>query len=225
MLAAKGAGSPDASRALSELCETYWRPLYAFTRSRGARAEDAEEQTQAFFLHLLQGERLASVDPAKGRFRSFLLVCFKNFLADERIKQQALKRGAGRKPISLDAQEAEDRYVPEPADEQTPEDVFERKWALTVIEQALLRLEQRYAGRGKQAHFEALKPFLTGDSRPVPHAEIARQLGLSEVAVRVAVHRFRKRFQDALREEIAHTVHDPRDIDDEIRHLYSALGG
>jgi len=208
---------------METLCGLYWYPLYAFVRSRGASAEQAEDVTQGFFVHLLEKEALQHVDPAKGRFRSFLLASCKNFLADERARMSAKKRGGGVPALSLDAEAAESRYRLEPADELTPERIFERQWALTVIEQALTRLSERYAGRGKLDHFEALKVFLSGEQRPVPYSEVARRLGLTEVAVKVAVHRLRKRFRDALREEIAQTVANQNDVDAELRSLYSAL--
>jgi RNA polymerase sigma-70 factor (ECF subfamily) len=210
---------------MATLCGLYWYPLYAFVRSRGASAEQAEDVTQGFFVHLLEKEALQHVDPAKGRFRSFLLASCKNFLADERSRMSAKKRGGGVATLSLDAEAAESRYRLEPADELTPERIFARQWALTVIEQALIRLGERYAHRGKLDHFEALKVFLSGEQRPTPYSEVARRLGLTEVAVKVAVHRLRKRFRDALREEIAQTVANPKDVDAELRSLYSALEG
>jgi len=224
VLAARGSDLPRTREAMSSLCGMYWFPLYAFVRSRGASCEQAEDLTQGFFTHLLEKDALRNVDPSKGKFRSFLLASITNFLSDERAKERAKKRGGGVTPVSLDAEAAENRFASEPADHLTPERIFERHWALTLIEQALARLRERYKRLGKQDHFEALKVFLSGEKRPVPHAEVARQLGLSELAVKVAVHRFRKRFRDALREEIAQTVTSEEEIDAELRSLHDALG-
>jgi RNA polymerase sigma-70 factor (ECF subfamily) len=224
VLAARGSDQPQARDAMATLCGVYWYPLYAFVRSRGTRPEEAEDLTQAFFAHLLEKDALRQVDPSKGRFRSFLLASFRNFLSDEWTRQRAEKRGGGVAPVSLDAQAVEERYALEPAHDLTPERIFERQWALTVIEQALARLQERYVRSGKQDHFETLKVFLA-ERRPAPHADIARRLGLSELAVKVAVHRFRKRFRDALREEIAQTVAAEQDVDAELRSLQAALDG
>jgi RNA polymerase sigma-70 factor (ECF subfamily) len=223
VLEARESENPRAREALATLCKIYWYPLYAFIRRRGSSPDDAEDRTQAFFTHLLEKESLRHVDPAKGRFRSFLVASLKNFLADQRAIETAKKRGGGVAPISLDAAAAEDRYALDPAHEVTPERLFETQWALTVIEQALIRLRERYARTGKETQFDLLKVFLSGEKRPVPHAVVARRLGISEVAVKVAVHRLRKRFRDALREEIAQTVDGEESIDAELRALYAAL--
>jgi RNA polymerase sigma-70 factor (ECF subfamily) len=210
---------------MASLCGIYWYPLYAFVRSRGLPPEEAEDRTQAFFAHLLEKDSLRHVDPARGKFRSFLLASFRNFLSDDRSKERALKRGGGVAPLSLDAEEAENRFRLEPVDNLTPERIFDRQWALTVIERALAALEERYARAGKRDHFDALKVFLSGEKRPVPQADVARSLGVSELAVKVAVHRLRKRFRDALRDEIAQTVTSRKDVDGELRFLYDALEG
>jgi RNA polymerase sigma-70 factor (ECF subfamily) len=225
VLAAGGGDQPAAREALSTLCGQYWQPLYAFIRSRGSSPEEAEDLTQAFLVHLLEKEALRQVDPGKGRFRSFLLASLKNFMSDQRSKERAKKRGGGVAPIPLDAEEAEGRYRLEPAHDITPERIFERQWALAVIEQAMIRLRERYARTGKERHFDVMKIFLSGEKRPVPHAEIAKKLGITELAVKVAVHRLRKRFRDSLREEIAQTVSDSGDIDAELRALQTALEG
>ncbi len=225
VLAAGRTSQPAAREAMATLCGLYWQPLYAFIRRRGSSPEQAEDMTQAFLAHVIEKESLRHVDPGKGRFRAFLLTSLKNFLSDERSKETALKRGGGLAPVSLDAEKAEGRYRLEPADEATPERLFERQWALTVIEQAMASLRERYSGSGKKSHFDEMKIFLSGEKRPVPYAEVARRLGISELAVKVAVHRLRKRFRDALREEIAQTVASPEQIDSELRALYSALEG
>jgi RNA polymerase sigma-70 factor (ECF subfamily) len=224
VLAASGSDQPQARDAMATLCRVYWYPLYAFVRSRGSPPEEAEDLTQGFFAHLLEKDALRQVDPSKGRFRSFLLASFRNFLTDEWTKQRAEKRGGGIAPLSLDADAAEDRFALEPAHGLTPERIFERQWALTVIEQALARLQERYVRSGKRDHFEALKVFLS-ERRPVPQVDVARRLGLSELAVKVAIHRLRKRFHDALREEIAQTVATEQDVDRELRSLQAALDG
>jgi len=224
VLAARGSDQPQARDAMATLCGVYWYPLYAFVRSRGSPPEEAEDLTQAFFVHVLEKDALRQVDPSKGRFRSFLLASFRNFQADEWTRQRAEKRGGGVAPLSLDAEAVEDRYALEPAHDLTPERIFERQWAVTVIEQAVARLQERYVRSGKQDHFETLKIFLS-EKRPVPHADVARRLGLSELAVKVVVHRFRKRFRDALREEIAQTVATEQDVDTELRFLQAALDG
>jgi RNA polymerase sigma-70 factor (ECF subfamily) len=225
VLAARGKEEPRAREALATLCSLYWFPLYAFVRSRGSSPEQAEDLTQAFFVHLLEKDALRGVDPAKGRFRSFLLASLRNFISDQRSMARAKKRGGGLTPVSLDAEAAEDRYRFDPGHGVTPERIFERHWALTVIERAVARLRERYVKTGKQEQFEELKVFLSGEKRPVPHAEVARRLGVSELAVKVSVHRLRKRFRDALREEIAQTVAGESDIDAELRALYGALDG
>jgi RNA polymerase sigma factor (sigma-70 family) len=208
---------------MATLYEVYWYPLYAFARRQGAGPAEAEDLTQGFFAHLLEKEALRHVDPAKGRFRSFLLASLKNFIADARARHRAKKRGGGIAPLSLDAEAAEGRYALDPGHDLTPERIFEREWALAVIEQAMRRLRERYDRSGKRKHFDAMKIFLSGEKRPVPYAEIAPVLGISELAVKVAVHRLRKRFRDALRSEIAQTVTTEEEIDAEIRDLYSAL--
>jgi RNA polymerase sigma-70 factor (ECF subfamily) len=225
VLAAGRTGEPAAREALSTLCGLYWRPLYAFLRRRGLPPEEAEDMTQAFLVHVIEKESISHVDPHKGKFRSFLLISLKNFLSDQRSKEAALKRGGGVAPVSLDADEAEGRYRLETADDLTPERIFERQWALTVIEQAMSRLRERYEKSGKAAHFDEMKTFLSGEKRPVPHAEVAERLGITPLAVKVAVHRLRKRFRDALREEIAQTVATPDEIDSELQALYAALEG
>lgn len=223
VLAARG-GSPSAARrALGELIQAYWYPLYAFVRRRGQSAAEAEDLTQEFFTRLLERHDLASVDPAKGRFRSFLLASLKHFLANEWDRRHALKRGGRRQALSLDTLDAETRYGLELADELTPEKLFERKWALTVLDQVLVRLKGEYAAAGKAALFDALKGFLTGLASEASQAQIAVNLGLTPNAVRVAVHRLRKRYRHLLREEISQTVATPADVDEEIRFLLGCL--
>jgi RNA polymerase sigma-70 factor (ECF subfamily) len=223
VLAARARGEPQAEEALSALCRTYWYPLYAYIRRRGHSAEDAQDLTQAFFTRLLEKNDLAQVDPQKGRFRSFLLAACNHFLSNERDRQKAQKRGGGRAALSLDWSDAEGRYLVEPADGLTPERLFERRWALTLLDQVLTRLRAEYAERGKEHLFDALRGAMAGEPDAASYRDSARQLGLSEGAVKVAIHRLRQRYRELLRDEIGRTVGAPEQIDDEVRDLFAAL--
>ena len=223
VLASRDRAEPGARDALASLCDTYWYPLYAYVRRRGHGADDAHDLTQEFFARLLEKDFLAGVDRAKGKFRSFLLATCNHFLANERDRARARKRGGGRLVLSLDAADAEGRYRAEPADGLTAEKLFERRWALTLLEQALARLRQESAGAGKGQLFEALKGTLTGDGTAEPYARIGRDLGLSEQAVKTAVHRLRRRYQELLRAEVAQTVASPEEVEDELRDLFAAV--
>jgi RNA polymerase sigma factor (sigma-70 family) len=220
--AAKGTHTPRAAAAMAELCAVYWYPLYAFIRRRGHDAHEAEDLTQEFFARLLAKHYLADVVPEKGKFRSFLLAAVKHFLANEYDRMHAQKRGAGQRVIALDALQADSRWRLEPADELTPEKLFERGWAEAVLGQVLARLEAEMAADGKASLFHVLKRFLTGGGAGT-YAEVGVELGMSAGAVKVAVHRLRRRYRQLLREEIAHTVADPSEIDDEIRYLLSCF--
>jgi RNA polymerase sigma-70 factor (ECF subfamily) len=222
---ARQLNSAEASAALEQLCRTYWYPLYAFVRRQGHDPHDAQDLTQEFFARLLAGHQLESVDRAKGRFRSFLLAALKHFLANEWDRRKAQKRGGREIHLSIDTQSAEDRYRLEPADPQSAEKIYERRWALTLLDRVLdlMKLEAEAAGKGD--HFQALKIALTVDRRAVPYADLARGLGMTEGAVKVAVHRMRQRYRELLRAEIAHTVSDAQAVDAEIRHLFAALAG
>ena len=213
-----------AQRALSELCGSYWYPLYAYVRRQGFSPEDAQDLTQTFFARFLAGNYLAEVSPKKGRFRAFLLACIKHFLANERDRARAAKRGSGQRTISFDEADAEERYRLEPADLMSADKLFERRWALTLLDGVLARLREEFVGEGKESMFDKLKPCLAGSRESQPYAEIAKELGLSEGAVKVAVHRFRQRYRELLRREIASTVSSAAEVDDEIRHLFSVLG-
>ena len=218
------AAAGDAEDALATLCRAYWYPLYAFLRRQGLNTHDAEDVTQGFFAHIVETDALAQVDRAKGRFRTFLLASLKHFLADERDRAKAQKRGGGRAVISLDACEAEERYALEPRDELSPDKLFDRRWAIAVIERALARLDAEYSATGKGALFSALKPLLTAPGSARPYAEIGAEFGMNEGAVKVAVHRLRQRYGAALRAEIAETVGSADEVDEELRHLLDALG-
>jgi RNA polymerase sigma-70 factor (ECF subfamily) len=214
--------SPEAGRALATLCENYWFPLYAFVRRAGHSAEDARDLTQEFFARLLAQRFLTKVDRRKGKFRSFLLAALKHFLADEWDHAHAQKRGGTQTAISFDGLDAETRYRLEPAQGLTPEKMFEKQWALSLLEQVLSRLDTEMAADGKVALFEALKDTLTG-VRSTTYAAIGTELGMSEGAVKVAAHRLRRRYRDLLRQEIGQTVASSEEIGDEIRYLLSCL--
>ncbi len=213
--------SPEQHQALEALCQSYWYPLYAFLRKSHSRTE-AEDITQAFFADLLEHHRLQVVDRQRGRFRSFLLTALSNFRANWMRHQNALKRGGGRSILSIDFESADRRYAVEPVDQLTPERLFERSWAMTLLEQAIEQLERQYQSSGKQALFQELRIYLN-EQPQVPHAEIAGRLGMTPDAVRVAVHRLRQRCGDRVRQEIARTVADPGEVDDELNDLFRAF--
>jgi RNA polymerase sigma factor (sigma-70 family) len=223
VLAAGSGDSSHARVALEKLCRTYWFPIYAFVRRQGHRPHDAQDLTQEFFARLLEKGSLADVDRSKGRFRSFLLGALKHFLANEWDKARAKKRGGGQVLIPIDIQSAETSGGFEPADNITAETIFERRWALTLLDQVLRRLREEFVRDGKEKLFDELKLTLTEASRSVRYADIAVRLGASEGAVKVAVHRMRQRYRELLRAEIADTVASPAEIDDEIRNLFAAI--
>ena len=221
VLAAREAPT-DASRlALESLCQAYWYPIYTFVRGQGLDAEDARDATQAYFAQLLEKDYLEDCDPARGRFRVFLMASIRNFLSKEREKSHTWKRG-GRHSCCRST--AMPRALSRRARRSlTPEDVFERRWALTLLERVLARLRTEHAAAGRGREFERLKPYLTGDEPTTSDREVAADLGLKESAVKTAVHRLRQRFGAALRDDIAETVADPDDVDDEVRHLLGVL--
>ena len=215
--------SPAAQEALEKLCRTYWRPIYAFLRRQGVRPEEAEDITQGFFAQLLERRKFSAVRKEKGRLRSFLLGALKYFLADEQRRAMAIKRGSGLRPVPLEELRADERIEMEPADPVTAEMIYERRWALTVLEQVLDRLKNEYRTAGNTALFDSLKQLLPDEPGSPSQAEIAARLGMAENAIRQAFYRFRQRYQSLLREEIAHTVATPGDIEDELRHLIAVL--
>jgi RNA polymerase sigma factor (sigma-70 family) len=221
ILAARDRGSDQAHAALTALCRAYWYPLYAFIRHRGHDHETAEDLTQTFFARLLESNDLAHVDRAKGKFRSFLLAACTHFLANERDRRRALKRGGDRKFVSIDRAVAEQSYGLEPVDRLTPEALFARRWAMTLLNQTMDELRSEFQRGDQTARFEVLKATLTGDR--VPLVDLAARLNMTVGAVQVAVHRLRQRYREALRARIAATVDDPSQIDDEIRDLFAAL--
>ena len=216
-------GSAKAQEALGALCRAYWFPLYAYLRRQGKPPHDAQDLTQAFLLHLMEKHALSRVQPERGKFRSFLLASLQYFLADQRDKQQAQKRGGGVTFISLDEQDAEDRYRAEPAEQLDPARLFERRWAMTLLDLTLARLEAEFADSGKKERFEQLRVFLLGEPEALSYAEVGKRLGLKEGAVKVAVLRLRQRFRELLRAEIASTVAKDEEIEDELRHLFATV--
>lgn len=225
VLAAGEPGHPAAQRAVAELCRNYWYPLYAFVRRKGRPAEEARDLTQDFFSVVLEKNYFGDADRERGRFRTFLLAAAENFLRNDWAKRQTLKRGGGIGFISFEADTAETRYLREPVDGETPEKLFDRRWAVSLLETVMERLRSEFAKAGKQDHFESLHVFLSGEKHAASYVEVATKLNLSEGAVRVAVHRMRARYGELLRKEIATTLADPRDVDDELRHLFAVLGG
>jgi DNA-directed RNA polymerase specialized sigma24 family protein len=216
----------DARAALGELCAAYWYPNYALIRRLGHREADALDLAQGYFARLLEKPVIAAADPARGRFRAFLRADCGFYLGDRRDLEQAQRRGGGRPSMSIDARDAEGRYILEPADELTADRLFDRAWALTLLGRALDRLAAEYAATGRGALFDRLQGVLTGGSRTVAYARIAADLGLTEAAVQQAASRLRKRYRQALRDEIAATLDDPSDeaVEAEIRDLFAALG-
>jgi len=212
----------QAEKAIEELCQVYWSPIYVFIRRRGYQRDDAEDLTQAFFTRLLEKGTLAAARRERGRFRTFILATLKNFLADERDRLLALKRGAGR-ILSCNWVMADVQYQFAPTDSMTPEKAFERNWASSLLGEALKRLGEECRGAGQGNLFCHLCFSLTGERATVSYAQLARSLKMSEGAVKVAVHRLRKRYRQLLREEIAHTVERPDEIEEELRHLKQAL--
>ena len=223
LVAAAGGDPAGARDALELLCRTYWPPIYAHVRRSGHDPQTAQDLTQAFFARLLEKQVIPRADRERGRFRSFLLASLRNFLCNERDRRSARKRGGDRRvlPITFDA--AESRYGTEPGHQLTPDRAFERQWALTVLEQALSALELQYRESGKHALFEALAPYLTPDSGDLDYRRTAAELGLSDAATKMAASRLRRRYRELIREEIARTVADPADVEDELRNLFAAL--
>jgi RNA polymerase sigma-70 factor (ECF subfamily) len=224
LVAAAGQGeSPEAVDALATLCRLYWYPLYAYARRRIGNPHDAQDATQSFFAQLLDKKYLHDVDRARGKFRSFLITAFSHFLSKEHDKASTQKRGGGRNHLPLDFQKGEEQYRFEPADQETPEAIFERRWALTLLQQTLKQLREEFCSAGKEKVFDCLKETLTGDDLSRSYSQIAEELGSSEAAVKVAVHRLRRRYQELLRAEIAQTVTKTEEIDDELCNLFAAV--
>lgn len=224
VLAAGGPSTPDSQQALAVLCATYWYPLYAYLRRRGHDADAAQDLTQGFFTRVLEKDAFACASRDRGRFRSFLLASLEHYVSNERDYARALKRGGPRPPLPLEIETAEGRYCLEPRDETTPERIFDRRWAVTLLERVLTRLRGEFRNTGKEAVFERLRGALAGEGLSESYAEAGRAIGMSEGAVKVAVHRMRRRFRELLEEEIAQTVASPDEIQSEIRYLIGAIG-
>ncbi|MBI4905109.1 MAG: sigma-70 family RNA polymerase sigma factor [Acidobacteria bacterium] len=215
---------PDAgsAEALASLCGSYWYPLYAFARRSGYSVEDAKDLTQGFFARLLEKHYLRDYRGERGRFRTFLLAAFRHYAANEHHRETAQKRGGGAAVLSLDYEAAEGRLCREPIDVRSPDSIFERHWAMAVLNRAFARVESEYAG-GRRPCFERLRRFLTGEPQEVPYRLIAGDLGTSEGAVRLAVHRLRRRFREALQAEVAETLSDPAETGEELQFLMHAV--
>lgn len=228
VLQAKERPHVGANDALADLCQAYWYPIYALFRRKSRNRHEAQDLTQSFFAKLLEKAFLDRVDPARGRFRSFLLAAVNHFFANECDRQNAVKRGGGQVIVSLNAtafdwKSGESRYQMEPEHHLTPEREFERQWALAVLDRVLKRLRDEYIDLGKLSLFETLQPYLSADRGQARYVDAAEKLGATESAVRVATHRLRKRYRDLLRNEIAQTVANPSEVEDELQQLFIAL--
>ncbi len=225
VIAAGGGDTPAAQAALEQLCRSYWAPLYAYLRRLGHQPEDAQDLTQAFFAHLLAGHVLTRADSQRGRFRSFLLASLKHFVAHEWERARAWKRGGHVRLVPLEVNTAETRCGPAIVSTDTPDNAFDRQWALAMLEVVLGRLRKEYSDSGREALFEGLKQTLAGERPELPYRDLGERLGLSEGAVKAAAHRLRQRYRELLREEIANTVSGPQEVEEELRQLSAALGG
>lgn len=223
VLAARDSDDHRATKALDELCRAYWFPLYVYVRRRGASAEDAEDLTQGYFATLIKKGYLAQANQERGKLRSFLLTTLKHYLADEWEKTKTIKRGHGQQIVSINSSDAEDRYAQEPPDEASPDRLFDRQWALTVLDNVLAALRADYATAGQERLFDALKPFLAWNSAGNAYREAASALGMKENAVRVAIFRLRRRYGDLLRDQVADTVTSPDDVPAELEHLLALM--
>jgi RNA polymerase sigma factor (sigma-70 family) len=224
VLAAGQQSSPESADALTHLCESYWHPLYAYARRSVEDVHEAQDLTQEFFAQLLEKNYLEAADPLRGRFRSFLLTAFNHFLSKEWKKARAQKRGGGLKPLRFDFDAEDSAYSLQPADDITPEQLYDRRWATTLLTHVLDRLRGELSDAGKSDQFERLKPFIIGQAATKTYASVAIELGMTESAAKMAVYRMRQRYQQLLRSEIAQTVAEPADVDDEIRSLFALFG-
>ncbi|HEY3392524.1 MAG TPA: sigma-70 family RNA polymerase sigma factor [Lacipirellulaceae bacterium] len=225
VLAAGGRIAPAASQALEQLCEGYWYPVYAYVRRRVPDVHQAQDLTQAFFEQLLERRALEAADPERGRFRAFLLTACKRFLINEWHKDRAAKRGGGQRPLSFDFDSGESKLGLVAADTLTPDELYDQKWAITLLERVMDQLRAEYAAKQRLPHFETLKNYLAGSPQDGSFATAAQALGISETTAKVAAHRMRKRYRELLRGEIAQTLQRPEEIDEEIRELFNVLGG
>ena len=217
--------SDEAEKALAELCRTYWYPLYAYARGSCRSPEDAQDLTQGFFEHLLETRLVACADMTKGRFRSFLLQCFRNFMASEHAKATRQKRGGGQPILSLDAAGAEARFGREMTDQCGPDCLYERNWALAVLDETMLQVEREFAVSGRERTFQTLRPHLQGDDHGLSYAALAKELATSEGTVRVMVYRLRRRYREVLHGVVLRTVTSPAEVEDELRYLLQVVQG
>lgn len=224
VLSAGSPSSPHYQEAISTLCQTYWFPLYAYLRRQGCTTHQAEDHIQAFFAQMLEKGYLERVEANGGKFRSFLLVALKRFVADQRDRDRAIKRGGGHKKLDIDLGSAEDRYASEPATDLSPERIFAKAWALAVLDRTMVQLELEYKHLGKQELFDYIKVYLGGETHTVPYKQVAEDLSMSEDAVKMAVYRLRKYYRELLRAEIAQTVASQDQVEEEIQNLFVALG-
>jgi RNA polymerase sigma-70 factor (ECF subfamily) len=223
VLSAGNKSESVAQPALEELCRTYWFPLYAYVRRQGVSPEDAKDLTQAFFERFLQRGYFAHADPERGRFRAYLLTCMKRFLAEEWRRTNRQKRGAGVVFVQIETEDAEGRYTAAPPTELSPDRLYDRHWAEAILERTTARLMRDYEKTGRAAVCSQLQQFLWGGQREIAYGELGAKLGMSEGAVKVAVHRLRQRFRDLVREEVAGTVQTPEEVDGEIKHLLATF--
>lgn len=225
MIAAGHRQTPESDTALTSLCEIYWYPLYAYVRRQGHQAAEAQDLTQAFFARVLEKDYLQAADRERGRFRTFLLTALKRFLQNERKRATAQKRGGGRPTLSIDFDSGEERFQRELSDDWTPERIYERRWALALLDHVLDRLEHDYTANGKEQLFKHLQAFITPTSTEPSYEELVAELGMTKGSIKVAVHRLRQRYRDLLRAEIANTVASEDDVDEELDHLLVAIVG
>jgi DNA-directed RNA polymerase specialized sigma24 family protein len=219
VLAARGQGTPESAAALEQLCRTYWYPLYAYLRRSGCKPEEAEDMVQGFFLYLLETQVFGAVKREGGRFRSFLLGTLKNYVSDQKDKASAQKRGGGRQLVSWELAEAERLFKREPANEESPDRLYERRWVLALLERAMTRLRQECISGGNGELFDQLKGFVSGEKGETSYAEAAARMDLSPSALKSAIFRLRRRHHELVREEVGHTVADPHELKEELRHL------
>ena len=224
VLSARAPDSPQTAAALETLCRTYWYPLYAYCRRQGRAPHDAQDLTQGFFTRLLQKDYLQAAAREKGKFRTFLLVAFKRFLANEWDREHAQKRGGFAPVVSIDEELAESRFAAEPSHNVPPDVLFDRHWAMMLLERTMAQLQEEYVASGRAKLFEYLQSCLAREESALPYAEIAARLNLTEAAVKMAVQRLRARYREILRAEIAHTVSSAEEVEEEIRHLFAAFG-
>lgn len=223
VVAAGGDTSPEGRAALESLCAAYWDPLYAFARRGGADRQEAEDLVQGFLAELIEKDRIRQADRNRGRFRTFLLAAFRHHWSHERARSRAQKRGGGRAPLPLDFESGEMRFLREPVDDRTPERLFDRRWATTLLDAVAARLRDEHERAGRTDLFEALRGTIAAGTATESWAAVGERLGMTEGAVKIAAHRLRRRYRELLRETIGQTVADPAEVDDEIRHLMQAL--